>query len=93
MRRVSSLTTLGSGTERIEPRPARGQHASAMMLAWMPALRLLYASDVVVPDAFEPVFARANRAELARIVRREGLDVDRAFAEHLPAAAWADAVR
>ena len=93
VRTVSSMMTLGTGAERIELRPARGQHASAMLMAWMPALRLLYASDVIVPDSFEPMFARGNRAELAWIVRREGLDVDRVFAEHLPAVPWADVVR
>ena len=90
---VSRLTAIGSGASRLELRPARGQHASAMLLVWMPGERLLYASDVVVPDAFEPVFTSAYRAELVRIVRREGLDVERVFAEHLPAIAWAEVSR
>ena len=90
---VSRLTAIGSGASRLELRPARGQHASAMLLVWMPDLRLLYASDVVVPDAFEPVFTSAYRAELVRIVRREGLDVERVFAEHLPATAWVEVSR
>jgi hypothetical protein len=47
----------------------------------------------VVPDGFEPVFAAAYRTELARIVRREGLDVGRVFGEHLPAAAWTPGAR
>jgi hypothetical protein len=61
-----------------------------MMLVYLPEHRLLYASDVVVPDAFEPVFTAAYRAELARVVRREGIAVARVFAEHLPAAPWGD---
>ena len=93
VRAVTRLTVIGAGDARLELRPARGQHASGMLLVWMPARRLLYASDVVVPDAFEPVFASAYRAELARIVRREGLDVERVFAEHLPATAWGDVIR
>jgi hypothetical protein len=64
-----------------------------MMLAWLPERRLLYASDVLVPDAFEPVFTAAYKAELVRIVRREGLSVDRVFAEHLPAAPWDSVTR
>jgi len=64
-----------------------------MMLVWLPARRLLYASDVVIPDAFEPVFFGAYRAELARLVKREGLDVERVFSEHLPATPWADFAR
>ena len=93
IRPVSAVVALGTGDTRLELRPARGQHASGMMLVWLPGRRLLYASDVVVPDAFEPVFTRAYRAELARLVRREGLDVERVFAEHLPATAWAEAMR
>jgi hypothetical protein len=60
---------------------------------WFPARRLLYASDVVIPDAFEPVFAAAYRGELVRLVQREGLDVERVFSEHLPATAWTELVR
>jgi glyoxylase-like metal-dependent hydrolase (beta-lactamase superfamily II) len=90
VRRVARLTTIGEGAERIELRPARGQHASSMMLVWFPATRLLYASDVIIPDGFEPVFTSAYLAELDRIVGRERLDVDRVFAEHLDAMPWSD---
>ena len=91
VRTISALTSIGAGPNRIELRPARGQHGSSMLLVWFPGLRLLYASDIVIPDAFEPVFTRAYAEELQRIVRREGLDVERVFAEHLPAAPWSSA--
>ena len=90
---ISTLTTIGAGVNRLELRPARGQHSSSMVLVWFPGARLLYASDVMIPDAFEPVFARGYAEELQRIVRREGLDVERVFAEHLPVAPWAGVVR
>jgi len=93
VRSVTRRLTIGSGPNAIELRPARGQHASAMMLAWLPGRRLLYASDVVVPDAFEPVFTAAYKAELVRLVKREGLSVDRVFAEHVPAAPWDSVAR
>lgn len=93
VRVVSRMLTIGTGDERLELRPARGQHASTMMLVWVPARRLLYASDVVIPDAFEPVFAAAYRGELVRLVQREGLDVERVFSEHLPATPWAELAR
>jgi hypothetical protein len=88
VRAISTLTTIGAGANRLELRPARGQHGSSMLLVWFPDSRLLYASDVVIPDAFEPVFTRGYAAELQRIVRRERLDVERMFAEHLPPAPW-----
>ena len=64
-----------------------------MMLVYVPEQRLLYASDVVLPDAFEPVFAAGDWEELARIVKRQGLAVERVFAEHLPATTWGDRAR
>jgi glyoxylase-like metal-dependent hydrolase (beta-lactamase superfamily II) len=90
VRSISRVTTIGDGEDRLELRPARGQHSASMMLVYLPAQRLVYASDVVVPDAFEPVFAAAYRAELARVVRREALAVERVFTEHLPVTPWGD---
>jgi len=93
VRSIGRITTIGQGQDRLELRPARGQHSSSMMLVYLPAQRLLYASDAVVPDAFEPVFAAAYWTELARVVRRDGLPVERVFAEHLPATPWGDRAR
>jgi glyoxylase-like metal-dependent hydrolase (beta-lactamase superfamily II) len=93
VRSIGSRTTIGQGQDRLELRPARGQHSSSMMLVYWPEERLLYASDVVVPDAFEPVFTAAYWAELASIVKREGIAVERVFAEHLPATPWGDRAR
>ena len=61
-----------------------------MMLVYLPEQRQLSASDMVLPGAFEPVFAAGYWDELARVVRREGLAVERVFAEHLPATPWGD---
>lgn len=93
VRAVAGRMTLGSGPNSIELRPVRGQHGSSMLLAWFPSHRLLYASDVVIPDAFEPVFTPGYNAELARVVAREGLSVDRVFAEHLLPTPWASVAR
>lgn len=90
VRSIGRFTTIGRGPDRLELRPARGQHSASMMLVYLPEHGLLYASDVVVPDAFEPVFAAGYWAELARVVRREGLTVERVFAEHLPPTPWGD---
>jgi glyoxylase-like metal-dependent hydrolase (beta-lactamase superfamily II) len=93
IRSVGHLTTIGQGAQRLELRPARGQQSSLMMLVYLPEQRLLYASDVVLPDAFEPVFAAGYWEELARVVKREGLTVERVFAEHLPPTPWGDRAR
>jgi hypothetical protein len=57
VRSIGRITTIGAGEDRVELRPARGQQSSSMLLVYLPAQRLLYASDVVLPDTFEPVFA------------------------------------
>jgi len=93
VRSIGRVTTIGQGQDRLELRPARGQQSSSMMLVYLPEQRLLYASDAAVPDAFEPVFAAGYWAELARVVRREGLAVERVFAEHLPVTSWGDRAR
>jgi len=59
VRSIGRLTTIGQGQDRLYPLPTRGQHPSSMMPVYLPEHRLLYASGVVVPDAFEPVFAAA----------------------------------
>jgi hypothetical protein len=93
VRSISRVMTIGQGRDRVELPPARGQQSSSMLLVYLPEQRLLYASDVVVPDAFEPVFAAGYWAELGRVVRREGLAVERVFAEHLLARPWGDGAR
>ena len=49
----------------------------------MPGHRLLHASDDVVPNPLVSMFASPSRVELDRLVRHEGLQVERVFAEHL----------
>ena len=88
MRVISGMTTIGAGDERIELRPARGQHAADMMLVYLPARRLLYGSDVLTPATFEPVFTAAYRSELLTIVARQNLVVDSIITVHLPPTPW-----
>jgi glyoxylase-like metal-dependent hydrolase (beta-lactamase superfamily II) len=85
---VSESLTLGSGQNRMQLIPARGIHAAAMMLVYWPAHQLLYASDVVIPPAFEPVFTSAYDADLRRILDRLQLPVTTMYSLHLPPSAW-----
>jgi len=40
-----------------------------------------------------PALVRSVGAELASVVKREGIAVERVFAEHLPATPWGDRAR
>ncbi|HEX2092617.1 MAG TPA: hypothetical protein VHG28_09460 [Longimicrobiaceae bacterium] len=79
---------LGRGSNRITLIPARGQQGASMLLAYLPEHRLLYASDVLIPERFEPNFAAGYRAELIRTVERLRLPVSAVFALHLPLIPW-----
>jgi hypothetical protein len=82
-REVSGRMTIGSGPNRIELVPARGEGSERMLLAYLPGRRLLYASDLLqkMPDG--SFFTVEYPLEVAEAVRRERLDVDTVFAMHL----------
>lgn len=88
LRDVSERTVIGSGPNRIELYPVRGEGGERMMLAWLPEHRILYASDLVQigPDgsAFWPEYL----LEVAWVVERHALDPVTVFAMHTPAIPW-----
>ncbi|GEM_PF-1136191 len=88
LRPVHDRVTIGRGDDRIELIPAHGIHSASMMLAYWPAKRLLYASDIVIPPTFEPVFTAAYAADLRRVLDRLAIPVTTVFTVHLPAAPW-----
>jgi glyoxylase-like metal-dependent hydrolase (beta-lactamase superfamily II) len=88
LRPVHDAAVLGDGDNRMVLIPALGIHASAMMLVYWPARRLLYASDMTIPPTFEPIFTAAYSAELKQTIDRLHLSVDRVFALHLSPFAW-----
>ncbi len=89
---VGGRLELGRRADRLEVRPADGPHGAAMLLVRLPALRLLYASDIPVPDAFEPNFKAAYRAELLRTVDGLSAAIDSVFGLHV-APMGVDAIR
>jgi hypothetical protein len=83
LRVVRTPITLGSGANEIRLLPA----ASDLLVYW-PARRWLYASDMIVPPAFEPNYNAARAETLRRTITALGIPVDSVFAFHLPLAAW-----
>jgi hypothetical protein len=89
-RAVSTRTVIGTGATRVEIFPVRGEGSERMMMAYLPGLRLLYASDLLQYNRdrtsfFNPVYP----AELAAAVSREGLaGIDRTWAMHMEPIPW-----
>jgi hypothetical protein len=83
VRMVHAPVTLGSGANEIRLLPA----ASDLLVYW-PARRWLYASDMIVPPAFEPNYNAARAETLRRTITALAIPVDSVFAFHLPLTAW-----
>jgi hypothetical protein len=89
-RTVSAKTTIGAGATRIEVIPVRGEGSERMLMAYLPGLKLLYATDLLQYNRdrtsfFNPVYP----AELAAAVAREGIrDLDRTWAMHMEPIPW-----
>jgi hypothetical protein len=92
---VSQTTTIGSGETAIELIPIRGETGERMMLAWLPAQRLLYTSDSIQHAAGgKGFFMPAMLMEVATALEREHIvGVERVFGMHLTPTAWSDIVQ
>lgn len=82
---VTGRTVLGTGDTRVELLPVRGELGERMMFAWLPGLKLLYASDMVQRDRSGGFFWVGLLAEVEGVVRRDRLDtIERVAAMHMP---------
>jgi hypothetical protein len=86
-RTVRKPTTIGSGPNRMVLYPIAGQGSERMLMAYFPSRRLLYGSDLLQKQG-DGFFFPAYPRELCEAVKRERLDVDTVFAEHLAATPW-----
>ena len=87
---VSSKTVVGSGETRLELYPVRGENGERMMVAYFPALKLLYTSDEIQPQRGGGFFMPQLLLEVKDVVRRERLDVDRIFGFHIGPTPWSE---
>jgi glyoxylase-like metal-dependent hydrolase (beta-lactamase superfamily II) len=88
-RPVAEKVTLGSGANRIELYPIRGETSERQVMAYLPALRLLYGSDTFQKsdghyDTPQTV------SELIDAVSREGLSPEKFVMMHVEVTPWAD---
>lgn len=88
---VSGKTIVGSGDTRMELYPIRGENGERMMMAYFPALKLLYTSDEIQrqgrPGGF---FMPELLLEVKDAIARERLQVDRIFGFHIGATPWSE---
>jgi hypothetical protein len=85
---VSKKTVVGSGANRIELYPLRTVTGERQMMAYFPAHRLLYTSDLFSLRANGDVFLPQQALEAVDAVTREHLEVDRAFGMHYDVVPW-----
>jgi len=89
---VSKPTDIGSGNERMRLIPFRSASGERQMAIYWPAHRLLYTSDIMTA-ARGQVWMPQYRSEVAELIRRERLDVERVFGMHYAPMRWDEVQR
>jgi hypothetical protein len=88
---VAGKTVVGTGNERLEIYPVRGEVAERMMVVYSPGTQTLYASDIV--QKYQGTFFNLEAlSEVTGLVQREKLDVKTVFAMHTGAIPYAEIV-
>ena len=90
---VSAKVVVGTGANRLELFPVRGETGERMMAVYLPQHRILYGSDLVQWGRGGPP---EYVSELVDLAAREQLSVDTVFAMHADPSPWTrvlDAVR
>lgn len=77
LRTVRDRTEIGTGVNRIILIPFRGAASARMMAAYFPELRLLYCSDMYLPQNWAGVYWTEHLAEIRDLIDREHIDVQR----------------
>ncbi|MDP1571304.1 MAG: hypothetical protein Q8L86_15020 [Vicinamibacterales bacterium] len=86
---VDGRTSIGAGLNRVDLYPIRGRAGERMLMAHLPAHRILWGSDLVMgPRPDGTFFMPQYLDELTAAVRREGLDVGSVVAMHAGPVAW-----
>ena len=92
LRAVSGKLTIGSGPNRLELYPLRGETSERQMMVYFPEHRLLYGSDPF-QQMDGKFFYPQTVWELKSAVEREHLQVDRFFMMHIPPGPWSGVVK
>lgn len=85
---VDGKTIVGSGANRAEIYPLRGEWSERQMMVYFPGLRLLYGSDPFQPSRDGSFDTKQAVDEVISAVEREGLKPTRFFMMHVPPTDW-----
>jgi hypothetical protein len=87
---VSGKTVVGSGENRMELYPLRGASTERQYMVYFPSQHILYASDTLGINDDKSLYDPELMYEVARAVKREGLQVQTVFAMHQGPVPWSD---
>jgi len=87
-REVSGPVTVGTGPNRFQLLPVRGEGGERMMMAYFPEHRLLYASDLIQQQPDGTFFWPEYAAEVVEAVERYGVTVETVYAMHTDPLPW-----
>ena len=85
---ISNKTTIGTSDTRMDVYPMRGENGERMLMAYFPALKLLYTSDNIMPGRSGGFSMPETLVEVRDAVKRERLDVERIFGVHVGPTPW-----
>lgn len=87
---VSDKVQLGTGPNRLELYPIRGEMSERQMMVYLPEHRILYGSDAFQDDAKGDYIFPQNVTELMDAAARYGVNVDDFYMMHVPERPWRD---
>lgn len=93
LRLVGARMVLGTGVNRLEIVPIRGETSERQLMVYFPQHRLLYGSDAFQRDDKGVYFYPQTMAELADAVTREQLGVDQFFMMHVDPTPWSEVAK
>jgi glyoxylase-like metal-dependent hydrolase (beta-lactamase superfamily II) len=93
LRLVSDKIVLGSGPNRMELYPLRGETSERQMMVYFPEHKLLYGSDAFQKLSDGKYFIPQTVSEVAVAVEREHLAVENFFMMHMGITPWQDALQ
>ncbi len=85
---LSKKEEIGSGANRMELYPLRGASTERQYMVYFPEHHLLYASDTLALNDDGSLYDPELMSEVAQVVTREKLTVDKVYAMHQGPVAW-----
>jgi hypothetical protein len=85
---VAGKREVGSGANRMELYPLRGASTERQYMVYFPDHHLLYASDTLALNGDGSLYDPELMYEVAQVVKRENLAVDKVYAMHEGPVEW-----